>query len=89
MIRTEVNLEVLAEGASGLTRVCPGRQWAGEGAFQDAARALERLWLEGLRSGWNLGRPWLLARHTGLIAKLLIYGSAGAIRENNISPCQR
>lgn len=34
---------------------------AGRAAFQRAARALGRIFLEGLRSGWDLGRPWLRA----------------------------
>lgn len=35
--------------------------WAGGGAFQHAARASGRIFLEGLGSGRNLGGPWLRA----------------------------
>ena len=87
-IRNEINGKVLAKGIPDPTQAWPGRRVGQREDILDADGALGRI-MRGYSevAGVWAGRGCL--PDTGLIAKHLIYGSAGAIKESNISPCQR
>lgn len=72
-VRNKINRKGSAGGTSG---PIPGWQAGGrlEGEVSTCAERWEGL-CGGTQSGWDLGS--------------VIYRSAGAIREGNISPCQR